>query len=194
MNDQNIYDLKKLFRKKIKELKINHSEEQLKAKSELVFANLNSIPILKNHNNILAYWSLSDEVNTHQWINLNYIHKNIYLPVIDNNDIVIKLYTGENNMIETPPFGIKEPVGKAIFDFSLIDLIIVPGVAFDKQGNRLGRGKGYYDRFLPKTNSIKIGICFDFQLFDNIPCSSSDIKMDYVVSETKIIVINQDYS
>ncbi|MCF0205812.1 MAG: 5-formyltetrahydrofolate cyclo-ligase, partial [Bacteroidales bacterium] len=63
------------------------------------------------------------------------------------------------------------------------DLIIVPGVAFDRNGNRLGRGRGYYDRFLCKYPKVeKIGICFDFQLLEEIPTEPTDIRMDKVVS------------
>jgi 5-formyltetrahydrofolate cyclo-ligase len=63
----------------------------------------------------------------------------------------------------------------------------VPGIAFDRKMNRLGRGKGYYDRFLSKISAPKIGICFDFQLLDKIPAESTDIKMDYIVSENELI-------
>ena len=63
------------------------------------------------------------------------------------------------------------------------DLIIVPGVAFDRHGNRIGRGKGYYDRFLCQHLDVKrIGICFDFQLVDEVPTDPLDIKMDEVIS------------
>ena len=65
-----------------------------------------------------------------------------------------------------------------------IDLIIVPGVGFDRQGNRLGRGKGYYDRLLPRIPSAyKIGICFPFQLVEEIPAEPFDIRMDEIVTK-----------
>ena len=66
-------------------------------------------------------------------------------------------------------------------EYQVIDLAVVPRVAFDKEGCRLGRGKGYYDRLLPLINCYKIGICFPFQLYDSIPTEKFDIKMDEVI-------------
>lgn len=68
-----------------------------------------------------------------------------------------------------------------------IDLIIVPGVAFDRQRNRLGRGKGFYDRLLSTLNVPKIGISYDFQLKDQIPVEPFDRKMDLIITEKEII-------
>lgn len=60
-------------------------------------------------------------------------------------------------------------------------MVIVPGIAFDLNNNRLGRGKAYYDKFLEKINTVKIGLCFDFQIVDKVPIESTDIKMDLVL-------------
>lgn len=60
-------------------------------------------------------------------------------------------------------------------------------MAFDRKMNRMGRGKAYYDRFLPKVKVPKLGICFEFQLFDEIPADRNDVKMDYIVSENELI-------
>ena len=75
----------------------------------------------------------------------------------------------------------------AFTDYAAIDFIVVPGVAFDAKGNRLGRGKGYYDRLLPRIPSAyKAGICFPFQLVEEVPAESFDVRMDI------IITINED--
>ena len=68
-----------------------------------------------------------------------------------------------------------------------IDLVIVPGVAFDRDKSRLGRGKGYYDRYFINKRIVKIGVCFDFQLLESIPIDSFDIKMDKVVTNSILI-------
>ena len=67
-----------------------------------------------------------------------------------------------------------------------IDIVIVPGVAFDKKYNRMGYGKGYYDRFLKDMTALKIGVCHSFQLVDEIPSEPHDIKMDMIVTEREI--------
>lgn len=75
-----------------------------------------------------------------------------------------------------------EPTGELFTDYDLIDVAIVPGMAFDREGHRLGRGKGYYDRFLAQLPHIyKIGICFPFQLVDKVPADVHDILMDEVI-------------
>ena len=84
-------------------------------------------------------------------------------------------------------YGIAEPTGEIFTDYAAIEFIVVPGVAFDAKGNRLGRGKGYYDRLLPRIPSAyKAGICFPFQLVEEVPAESFDIRMDI------IITINED--
>lgn len=90
--------------------------------------------------------------------------------------------------MEAGAYGIMEPEGPAFTAYDDIDLIIIPGVAFDVKHNRLGRGKGYYDRFLQQmqqmrqTHAYKIGVCFPQQLVDSIPVTAYDIPMDEVVS------------
>ena len=79
-------------------------------------------------------------------------------------------------------FGILEPVGELYTDYDSIDMIVVPGVAFDRQGNRLGRGRGYYDKILKETRAAKkVGICFDFQFVEEVPVDELDVRMDLVV-------------
>lgn len=72
-------------------------------------------------------------------------------------------------------------------DINAIDLILVPGVAFDRRGGRLGHGKGYYDRFLEQARAFRLGIAFNFQLLDSIPQDSHDIRMNAVLTETGFI-------
>jgi 5-formyltetrahydrofolate cyclo-ligase len=76
-----------------------------------------------------------------------------------------------------------EPIGEPFTDYASIDVAIIPGMAFDNKGHRLGRGKGYYDRFLSQLTSKtkKIGLCFPWQLVDVVPTDKNDISMDCVI-------------
>lgn len=121
----------------------------------------------------------------------------VVIPYCSGGEIVPFLLRSLDEL-ETGLYGIKEPKElfrsrkDRIFDPKQIDLVIVPGLAFDINGNRLGRGKGYYDRFLrhlsPKT--LKIALAFECQIFETIPRDSNDVPMDLVVTEERIIRIS----
>jgi len=132
------------------------------------------------------YNSLEDEVQTPNFIAKWSGEKNFYLPVVKQNDLVFRKYNPAI-VCQKSGYGIMEPRGDDFVDYNKVDLVIVPGVAFDRKMNRLGRGKGFYDRFLPKLKAPKLGICFDFQLLDKIPTEETDIKMDFLVSENELI-------
>ena len=85
-------------------------------------------------------------------------------------------------MQKTAAFGIQEPTGNAIQNKELLDLIIVPGLAFDHLGNRMGRGKAFYDKFLPQTKAYRIGVAYACQLLESIPHDNNDIKMHQVIA------------
>ena len=106
--------------------------------------------------------------------------KKIILPAVVGDDI-IPVELAENTGFAVGDFNILEPQNEPYTgDY---DLIVVPGVAFDRNGNRIGRGRGYYDRFLCKHLNVKrIGICFDFQLVDEVPTEPNDIRMNEIIS------------
>jgi len=86
----------------------------------------------------------------------------------------------------TGRFGIREPISPALIPLNEIDLMTVPGVAFDRRGNRLGRGGGYYDRLLEGFQGRTVGIAFDFQILPEIPTSNHDQAVEWIVTESKI--------
>lgn len=176
---------KKELRQFIRNEKRQYSSSQLEELSLSVLSRLNENEHLQKAKTILMYYSLPDEVNTHQYIDyLLALGKKVLLPeVIDGENMVIREYTGKHDLKEGA-FHIMEPIGSLFPEekYQEIHLAIIPGMAFDQQGNRLGRGKGYYDRFLQKIPQVyKIGICFPFQLLDEISTEETDIKMDAII-------------
>lgn len=133
---------------------------------------------------VLAYAALPDEVDTTTLLDqLLADGKTILLPkVIDHEKMEVRLYTGRNDLQEGA-FHILEPIGLPFRNLSAIDVAIIPGMAFTRDGKRLGRGKGFYDRFLAQlpSSTVRIGICFPFQLIENIPTESHDLSMDKVI-------------
>lgn len=157
----------------------------LKLQSVNILAALEAHPAFRAANTVLLYHSLKDEVDTHEFITKWSGEKRILLPVVKGDDLELRIYTGPQDM-KTGAYGIEEPIGEIFTDYAAIDFIAVPGVAFDREGNRLGRGKGYYDRLLPRIPSaFKAGICFPFQLIDKVPTEPFDICMDIIITNNE---------
>lgn len=175
-------ELKKLLRKQIKELKKHQEASRLMTASRILFEQLEKHPHFIAARTVLLYHSLSDEVQTHDFVERWYTRKKIILPVIQGDELILRQYTGKD-CLAIGAFYIEEPTGPSFTDYHQIDLAIIPGVAFDRQGNRLGRGKGYYDKLLPQLASYNIGICYQFQTQEKIPSEPFDIRMDEVWTE-----------
>lgn len=180
--EKSVAELKRQIRKEIKKLKELVPDEDKLSKSYAIFSEVEKLDVFKSSETLLLYWSMPDEVNTHDFILKWTQTKRILLPVIHDEYLALKQFSGINNMIIGSGIGIPEPKGPFFDKYDEIDLIIVPGVAFDKNNNRLGHGKAYYDKLLPKVNAYKLGVCFDFQLLDNIPATSLDVKIDKIIS------------
>lgn len=132
---------------------------------------------------VLLYHSLPDEVDTHDFVRYWSTRKRILLPAVCDQEIELREYHPDKGLSEGR-FGIQEPSGEPFKDYSSIDLAIIPGVAFDAKGNRLGRGKGFYDRLLSRLKDAgiyKIGICFPFQQVEDVPAEAHDIPMDEII-------------
>jgi len=131
---------------------------------------------------------MPDEVSTKSFIEKWCAEKTFYIPIIKEDSMSFAQYDGSLEFAKSK-IGVYEPITEDyVKDLSKIEMVIVPGVAFDRACHRLGRGKAYYDRFLAKhINLFKVGVCFDFQLLDAIPYSNFDVKMDMLVSENDLI-------
>lgn len=176
---------KKELRQKIRNVKQQYSSKQLEELSLDVLRNLWQCTQFQKAKTILMYYSLPDEVNTHQAIQVLLAEKRkVLLPVvISSTDMELREFSSEKDLV-LGKFNIMEPIGKLFpeSEYERIDLAVIPGMSFDKAGHRLGRGKGYYDRFLKKIpHTYKIGICFDFQKVGHIPAEPFDIPMNEVI-------------
>lgn len=176
---------KEELRKNIRQRKGAFSQEERMCQSQHIWDMVRSMPQYVSANKILCYWSLSDEVDTHRFVVETAAVKELFLPVICGENLLLRKFTDIDSLKLEPSFKISEPQeGNSEVDIESIDLIIVPGMAFDLLGNRLGRGRGFYDRLLAHARAIKVGVCFDFQIFDKIPTNAYDIAMDRVIYGT----------
>lgn len=177
---------KQQLRKKIAELKKEQSVESLTLHSEKALSILEQLPIFEKAQFILLYHSLKDEVQTASFIEKWKDTKTIILPVVEGDILKLKTYNKTTNLA-IGAFGIEEPTGEYFSKYDKIQLAIIPGVSFDLLRNRLGRGKGFYDKLLPSINAYKIGLCYDFQISKHIPTETHDTPMDAILTENGII-------
>lgn len=145
---------------------------------------------------IHCYVSMNDrkEVDTSEIIeDILLRDKVLSLPVTNFSDLSMKHFEIESRKdLKKNKWGIREPVSREkehkATDF---DLVLVPMLAADPAGNRLGYGKGFYDRFLKEVPGVKVGLTFDALVFDSIPSEETDIRMDYLITETGMINTKQ---
>lgn len=191
---EDIKSNKKKIRKEIKNLFKTLSPEDFNTKSEQVLANLTELDVWKNAETILIFLSLPDEISTALIID-KALHegKKAAVPRIKNNDLVFHLISSLDSDFITHPLGMDEPRENTpvIIPDSLSPdktLILVPGLAFDKNCFRLGRGKGFYDRFLSSVDKsiIKAGIGYDFQLIASVPVEEHDFSLDMIVTDKSV--------
>lgn len=172
---------KKELRRFIRERKRQCTQDGLRALSLSVINRLTGNARLAAARTLLLYHPLPDEVDVSPLLDM-LPGRTILLPrVTGESTMELRVYEGRG-CLEPGAYGIMEPCGPLFTDYGSIDVAVVPGMAFDKDGNRLGRGKGYYDRFLARTPHIyKIGVCFPFQLLEAVPAGPTDVRMDEVV-------------
>ena len=181
---------KKELRRYIREQKRQFTSQQLGEMSLCIMSSLLLHSQIQKADYVLMYHSLPDEVDTHSALDqLLAMGKKVLLPkVVSDTEMTIHEYTGQNSLKPSEPYGILEPTTSELSIINCqLSIAIVPGMAFDKQGHRLGRGKGYYDRFLSQIPNIyKIGVCFPFQMLESIPSESTDVVMDEVITSLNL--------
>ena len=131
---------------------------------------------------IASYVPLASEPDVsafNSWAN----GKSLSFPRIDGDDLIFS--TGE---LLPGPYGLMEPTGACV-EITDIELVVVPALAADRTGNRLGKGKGFYDRVLPRFKAVKVAVVFEEELLDELPTQAHDMPVDYVVTPNQIIKV-----
>lgn len=157
--------------------------------AEEVFNRLEQTAAFLLSDKILMYHSLPDELSTHKFLSKWNKKKQFFLPRVNGVNLDILPY--DESRLELGAFHIEEPSGENTVDPEEIELIIVPAVAYDRKGNRLGRGKGFYDRLLQTTKASKIGVGYEFQLVEELPVEAHDVPMDMIITQDNTIVIRE---
>ncbi len=168
------------IRRRIRNKKNVLSDMEKSQSAATVFEKIELLSEFMNAKSVLMYWSLPDELPTHNFIVKWSAKKQMLLPMVKGDKMLIKPFISTDELRKSD-MGIWEPEAQREY-LRQIDLVIVPGIAFDKGKNRLGRGKGYYDRYFNNKSITKIGVCYDFQLLEVIPTEPFDVCMDKIIT------------
>lgn len=180
--------IKKEIRKIIKEKRKLLSADEVNSKSLEIVKRFTESEYFFNSSVLMLYYPLFNEVNSSLLFEpLFNCNKTVLLPHTKNDNITpVRIFS--DTTYRKGDYGIYEPDKLIPFPKNNIDTVIVPGVAFDRSGNRTGFGKGCYDRFLQNTNAVKIGFCYNFQIVEEIEAETFDIGMDVIFSESEMII------
>ncbi len=169
------------------------SEKDILEKSNLIKKNLFNLVQFKKSKTIMFFVSFNNEVSTHEMIKESFKNKTVVIPKVAHPDIEPSVIIDFDNLLPSGKFGILEPIEAMKIAYKNIDLILVPGIAFDNEGHRIGYGLGYYDKFLKKVpKAVKIGLCFDFQVVEKIPKETHDVPVDFIVTEKRIVECHKE--
>ncbi|MFK4785268.1 5-formyltetrahydrofolate cyclo-ligase [Fusobacterium sp. MFO224] len=177
---------KRILRAKIKKIREELSFERKNKLSEIIIENFLGLEEVKKAKTIMSYMDIKNEVETKKLNKrLRKLGKKVLLPSIDSSEI--KVYEDIGGYKKSK-FGVLEPFQKEYKGD--IDIIIVPGIVFNLKGDRIGFGKGYYDKFLSADiyqKSLKISIVYNFQLLDNFVGEKFDQKIDIIIKENGVL-------
>ena len=181
---------KSKIRKEILEKRNNLSNEEVEKKSDLIIKNLEKF--VRNAENMMIFMDMKNEVRITKLMKL-YPEKSFFIPKItDSKNREMKINKYEENELVLHKFGYYESSSSDFYNEEILDIVIVPAVVFDFGKNRIGFGGGYYDTFLKKVREknekvLFIGVCYDFQIVDEVPTESHDMILNFIVSENKVI-------
>lgn len=187
-----ISEKKQELRESVLQKREAYSEESWRFRSEKILTKILSSDIYKSSQTIHTYVSMNErrEVWTDPLINHIFEDdKMAVVPTVNFSDGTLshhQILTMEE--LKANNWGVREPETRRPVDISELDMVVVPMAAGDRAGNRLGYGRGFYDRFLAQTPALKIGLTFQDFLFDTIPVEEFDVNLDMIITEEEVIL------
>lgn len=176
-----------------KDLRSRLNSDEVREKSKSASEHFLNSEFYKNSNVLMLYMPLGKETDTTDIFSKALLDgKKTIFPVTDpETGVITPCYADSEDGFTKGAFSVSEPSGEFVSDVSVIDVVLVPGIAYDRNGARVGFGKGCYDRLLSRTKAFKIGFCYEFQIVDSISSDSHDIAVDYIVTENGIWDVKQ---
>jgi 5-formyltetrahydrofolate cyclo-ligase len=181
--------MKRVMRREILARRDGLSEAERGAKSSAIAERSLALPEIEAARTLMLFWSFGSEVDTAQMIErLVAEGRRVALPRIESGEALPVTYRPGDPVTETS-FGAKEPSAGTVVDPMELDAVITPGVAFDRHGNRIGYGGGFYDRLFGRARPDvpKIAVAFALQLVEAVPVGRQDRQVDLIVTEDAVI-------
>ena len=189
--ESNIIEQKKTLRKEMRSRRAFMSKRDRLQASHDIVARLLDNPIYKSSSVIMTYAPMPEEVQLNELFDDAFANNKVLaIPLIVGRGMMRPVFLPSIESLVVGDFGILtvRQDCRQFVEFSDIECVIVPGAAFDRQGNRLGLGGGYYDRFLECVPMAKrVALTFDYQLVDSIPVEPHDLKVDVIITRSEII-------
>lgn len=163
--------------------------EDVEAASAAICRHLAAWPVLRAARVVMAYLAFRNEPALESLF-AALPHIRWVLPRIEGRNLVVHPY--DPARLVRHPFGMWEPAADLpVIDPASLDIVLVPGVAFDRRGGRLGFGGGFYDRFLPTTPALRVGVTYDSCLVDELPCNEADQRMDWIATPQGLLEVRR---
>ena len=179
--------MKNQLKESILEKRNSLPKDEILEKNKKIHDKLFGLEQYKKSRTIMFFVSFSIEVDTNGMIKEALMNKMVVVPKVMHHEIEPSVIIDLDNLIPSK-IGILEPIEAMKIAYKNIDLVLVPGIVFDKEGHRIGYGFGYYDKFLAKVpKAVKIGLAFDFQVVDKIPKETHDIPVDFIVTDKGVV-------
>lgn len=167
------------------QLRMNMTKADILKYSKVITNELLNLTLLDDAENVFIYHAFRNEVILDPRRLKNWM---IAMPQVINQDTMVFRHIDADTVFEKSAYGVLEPVTGQLVTPSSSTVVLVPGSAFDRLGNRVGYGAGYYDRYLAKyPDTTTIGVCYEHQLVDTLPSEAHDRRMDYIITEKQVI-------
>lgn len=186
---QRLKQAKRALRREILAERDRVPEGERAAMSAAIADRLLEMDELSDAKTVMAFWSFGSEVDTIPLLErLEVAGAQVALPRIEDHDVEPIAYAAGDPLSETS-FGAREPASGRRLEPSELDVVVVPGVAFDRSGGRVGYGAGFYDRLLGRVRdgTFAVAVAFGLQVVDRVPAGGTDRRVDAVVTEREVI-------
>ena len=183
-----MYDAKQALRDRMLKTRNSLSREVIETMSEMIQTKVMNMDEFINAKTVATYYPVGSEVSTLKILSsVLRMKKHLALPLVEDATAIIFAEVKDlEKDLETGRYKIMEPK-KHCLHTNKIDLVLVPGIAWDEHGHRLGYGKGYYDRYLANLQSKTVGLAYDFQILEKIPHEKNDFSVNLIVTEKRVI-------